>query len=92
MRGVVGRVDSVEWAGWQCWFWSQDHREPHFHAKSPGEWEVRIFFGEDPPYYDVLWQVSRIPKRKLKDFLALVAENRQALYKEWEVKVEVVDP
>ena len=87
----MGKVDCVGEPGWQCWFWSQDHREAHFHVKSPGEWEVRVFFGEDPPYYDVVWATGRIPSRRMKRFLSRVATNRSSLFEEWNSKVTVVD-
>jgi hypothetical protein len=61
-------------------------------VKTPGEWEVRIFFLEDPPRYDVEFEVKRIPTRKLRKFLASVAEKREELFAEWDRKVQVVDP
>lgn len=87
----MGRVDAVEHPGWECWFWSRDHLEPHFHVKSPGEWEVRVFFANDPPYYEIEFEVKRIPTRKMKKFLARVAESRERLYREWDSKVQVID-
>jgi Domain of unknown function (DUF4160) len=88
----VGRVDCLDWPGCVCWFWSEDHREAHFHVKSPGSWEIRVFFGEEPPRWDVVWQVGRIPGKRLKAFLATVSENRLKLLEEWDRKVKVVDP
>lgn len=88
----MGRVDAVAHPGWDCWFWSRDHLEPHFHVKSPGEWEVKVFFMEAPPYHEVEFELKRIPARKLRKFLAVVAENREALLAEWSRKVQVVDP
>ncbi|HEX8696101.1 MAG TPA: DUF4160 domain-containing protein [Longimicrobium sp.] len=88
----MGRVDCVSWPGCKCWFWPKDHREPHFHVKSAGEWEIRVFFGEEPPWYDVLWQVHEIPGKKLRRFLEEVAENRQKLFEEWDAKVQEQDP
>lgn len=88
----MGKVDRVDWPGCHVWFWSKDHREPHFHVESPGNWEVRVFFGSNPPYYDVVMQISRIPGKRMRQFLAEVAENRDELYEEWDQKVIVVDP
>lgn len=88
----MGRVDAVAHPGWDCWFWSRDHLEPHFHVKSPGEWEVKIFFLAEPPYYEVDFEVKRIPSRKLNKFLAQVAKKRADLFDEWSRKVQVVDP
>jgi hypothetical protein len=88
----MGRVDAVAHPGWDCWFWFRDHLEPHFHVKSPGEWEVKVFFLNEPPYYEVEFELKRIPTRKLGKFLAVVAENRETLLVEWSRKVQVVDP
>lgn len=85
----MGRVDCLEWPGRKCWFWSEDHREPHFHVQSSGEWEIRIFFGQEPPYYDVVWQVKALPGRALKKFLREAAAQREALFAEWDAKVKV---
>ena len=54
----MGRVDAVAHPGWDCWFWSKDHLEPHFHVKSAGEWEIKIYFLEDPPRYEVEFAVK----------------------------------
>jgi hypothetical protein len=88
----VAKVDCVGWPGWHCWFWSQDHREAHFHVKCSGKWEVRVFFGEDPPYFDVQWQLSRVPVKQMREFLQTVASHRAELFEEWTAKVNVVDP
>ena len=88
----MGRVDCVGWPGCNVWFWSKDHREAHFHVESPGEWEVRVFFGSEPPYYDVVWEAGRIPRKKMKAFLRDVAAHRAELFAEWDRKVTVVDP
>ncbi|WP_349264262.1 DUF4160 domain-containing protein [Longimicrobium sp.] len=88
----MGRVDAVSHSGWECWFWSRDHLEAHFHVKSAGEWEVKVFFMEDPPYYEVEFEARRIPSRKMSKFLKMVAEKREALHAEWDRKVQVVDP
>jgi hypothetical protein len=85
----MGKVDCLRWPGCDAWFWSKDHREPHFHVKSPGNWEVRVFFGTEPPYYEVEWEIGRIPRKSMKSFLREVASNREKLYLEWDAKVEV---
>jgi len=84
-------VDCVSWAGCRCWFWSRDHLEPHFHVLSSGEWEIRVFFGDDPPRFDVLWEAKKVPGRVLRKFLAQVAEHREELFDEWANKVQVED-
>jgi len=88
----MGRVEAVAHPGWECWFWSRDHLEPHFHVKAPGEWEVKVFFLEDPPLYEVEFALKRIPTRKMKKFLEAVGGRREALFAEWDRKVQVVDP
>ena len=88
----MGKVDCLSWPGCEVWFWSEDHREPHFHVQSPGNWEVRVFFGPEPPYYDVVMEVGRIPNKKMRKFLREVSKNRTELYQEWDKKVNVVDP
>jgi hypothetical protein len=87
----MGKVDCVSWPGCEVWFWSKDHREPHFHVASPGNWEVRVFFGPEPPVYDVVMEIGRIPRRRMKEFLKQVSKNREKLYREWDAKVIVED-
>lgn len=82
-------VDCVRWPGCKTWFWSRDHLGPHFHAASPGEWEIRVFFMDDPPRYDVLLELKKLPGRTLRKFLARVADHREALLVEWDAKVKV---
>ncbi|HEY0022953.1 MAG TPA: DUF4160 domain-containing protein [Longimicrobium sp.] len=87
----MGKVDCVSWPGCEVWFWSKDHREPHFHVAAPGSWEIRVFFGPEPPVYDVVMEIGRIPRRRLKEFLKQVSTNREKLYREWDTKVIVED-
>jgi len=84
-------VDCVGWAGCRCWFWSRDHLEPHFHVGSPGEWEIRVFFTDEPPRYDVEFEARKVPRRALRSFLAEVAKHREQLLEEWDAKVQVDD-
>ena len=51
-----------------------------------------MFFGPEPPYYDVLMEIGRIPGRQMRKFLREVSKNRKKLYEEWDKKVKVVDP
>jgi len=60
-------------------------------VQSPGEWEIRVFFGDDPPRFDVVWELKRMPGRALRAFLAQVAEHREELFEEWDEKVQVED-
>lgn len=87
----MAHVDCVGWAGCLCWFWSHDHLEAHFHVKSPGEWEIRVFFGDEPPRYEVVFEARKLPRRALRKFLAEVAEHREQLFEEWDAKVQAED-
>ena len=40
------KLACFEFPGLSCWFWSNDHDPPHFHAKKEGEWEIRVKFTE----------------------------------------------
>lgn len=39
-RGTMPKVACFKIPGLSCWFWSNDHDPPHFHAKKEGEWEI----------------------------------------------------
>lgn len=36
------RVDAFAIAGLDLWFNTSDHSPAHFHARKPGEWEIRV--------------------------------------------------
>lgn len=76
-------------AGIECWFYSQDHRPPHFHAKRKGEWHYRVFFLRDRK--DMLERV-RGPRGMIKsqdesDLCEMAELYREELLSEWEKKV-----
>lgn len=48
-----------------------------------------MFFGTDPPDYDVVWQARPVPARELRRFMREVAGLREALFAEWDAKVKV---
>lgn len=83
----MGRVDAFQVPGCDCTFYSNDHPPPHFHAKSPGEWEIKVYFLKDPPTYEVVFEIKQIPGRTRRAVLNLAALNREALFTEWDVKV-----
>jgi hypothetical protein len=85
----VGRVEAFQIDGCRCWFFSHDHLDPHFHAKSPGEWEVRVFFLEEPPRLEVKFALSRVPAPLRKLIAELARTHRVALLEEWSRKVKV---
>jgi len=83
----MGKVGSIAIPGIECFFYSAEpgHR-PHFHAKRAGEWEIRVFFMEEPPEYEVKFAIRRIPGNKRRRLLDLAAEHRRALFEEWSRK------
>jgi hypothetical protein len=85
----VGQVDCFQIDGCRCWFFSHDHLEPHFHAKASGQWEVRVFFLEEPPRLEVKFEVSRIPAGLARDLQNTARIHRAALLAEWSRKVKV---
>ena len=80
-------VEAFQIAGCRCWFYSDDHRPAHFHASSPGEWEVRVYFLLEPPQMEVVLEVKRLPSRIRRGLLSLAREHRAELLKEWSEKV-----
>jgi hypothetical protein len=82
----MSRVKAFEIPGVQMWFYSGDHRPPHFHARKPGQWQVRVYIQAGR---DEMIEIVRPPNARLrgKDVSALrrgVQQNRSALLKEWE--------
>jgi hypothetical protein len=51
-----------------------------------------VFFGDEPPRFDMLWELKKVPGKPLRKFLAQVAEHRESLLVEWNDKVQVDDP
>ncbi len=85
----MGSVSCFHLPWCRCWFYSHDHLDPHFHAKVTGQWEVRIFFLEEPPRYEVKFALTRIPSARLKTLLELARAHRAELLSEWSEKVRV---
>jgi hypothetical protein len=81
------KVACFEIAGLSCWFWSNDHDPPHFHAKREGEWELRVKFSEgEAQMFEMVW--GEVPKAKvLRQLAEAVTENRENLLAEWEANV-----
>jgi uncharacterized protein DUF4160 len=79
------KVACFEIPGLSCWFWSNDHAPPHFHAKKEGEWEIRVKFTETEMFESV-W--GEEPSGKvLRQLRKAVRENRDDLLAEWEANV-----
>lgn len=83
------KVEAFQIAGCRCWFYSDDHRPAHFHANSPGEWEVRVYFLLDPPEMEVVLSIKHIPGRIRRRLLSLAEEHRSELLAEWSEKVHI---
>jgi hypothetical protein len=82
-------VRCLSFPGIRCWFWSDDHDPPHFHAKRAGEWELRVNFLEDGDrLFQRIWVKKRIPGKVLREIRTIVLEQREALLLEWEATRE----
>ena len=81
----MARVAAFEIGGIDCWFYAQDHRPPHFHARRKGEWEFRVFFLM--PKKSMLEQVGggRMKRRDRNDLCDMAELYREELFAEWEV-------
>jgi hypothetical protein len=79
--------------GLDLWFNSSDHLPPHFHARKPGRWEVRVYILECTPArlsFTAKW--PRLggagPRRRARRaLLEATLEHRVELLLEWEQKV-----
>jgi hypothetical protein len=88
----MGKLDCFCIGGIDCWFWSYDHRPPHFNAKRRGEWEVRVFFMKKKAEMIELTKWSgRISRAHRKAICDLAEQHREDLLKEWEEKVKYAD-
>lgn len=74
--------------GLTCWFWSNDHDPPHFHAKKEGEWEIKVKFSESEyEMFELEW--GSMPGGKiLRQLKTAVKKHRETLLAEWEAKVQ----
>jgi hypothetical protein len=84
----MGRISCFSIEGIQCWFNSQEHKPPHFHAKRRGEWEFRVYFLKSrTEMLEVKWSVGRITKQDKRIICDKATTYRPELLKEWEEKV-----
>jgi hypothetical protein len=71
--------------GVRCWFYSNDHDPPHFHAKRDGQWEVRIRFLENAgAMIEFVWRNANMSRHDRKELTDLSSAHRDALLQEWE--------
>ena len=86
----MGKLAAFSIAGLDLWFNSLDHRPPHFHARRPGEWEIRVYILEctkSELSYEIKWGTN--PNRRYRDELFTMAlHHRVSLLMEWERKVQ----
>jgi hypothetical protein len=85
----MGKVSSFTIAGVDCWFYSHEHRPPHFHARRKGQWHVRVFFlmPESSMIERVQSHVGRMTKADRNALCERAALHRAELLGEWEQKV-----
>ena len=85
----MGKVNAFVVAGLELWFNSEDHGPPHFHARRPGEWEIRVFFLSSVKgrlEYERKWG-SEPRAKSLRAIEQGVVEQRVRLLEEWNDKV-----
>jgi len=82
------KVDCFCIEGIFCWFWSNDHRPPHFNARRRGEWVVKVFFLEKKAKMieKAKWS-GRISQADRKALSNMTKQYRGNLLEEWEEKV-----
>ena len=83
----MGKVEAFSIPGCRCFFFSGDHGPPHFHVEKPGEWEVRVYFHEEPIVIEFKWRARHFPASMEREIVDLVAEHREELWTEWSEKV-----
>lgn len=89
----MGKVSSFTLAGVDCWFYSHEHRPPHFHARRVGQWHVRVFFllAEAGMIEQVKSHEGRMSRADRKALCEMAARHRAELLAEWEEKVTCDD-
>jgi Domain of unknown function (DUF4160) len=81
----LAQVKAFRIAGIQCWFYSNDHRPPHFHAKRRGEWEARVYFLEaGESLFEMLAWSGPMSRQDSERIAQKVDAHRDALLAEWE--------
>ncbi|MBI5488818.1 MAG: DUF4160 domain-containing protein [Deltaproteobacteria bacterium] len=88
----MGKVSAFTLEGLDLWFNSSDHLPPHFHARKPGRWEVRVFLllcADGHLAFEKRWPPGRPgPRAQERDaILRATLKHRAELLQEWEQKV-----
>lgn len=89
----MGKVDTFKLEGVECWFYSQDHSPPHFHARKRGKWHVRVYFmqARDRMLERVRGPRSPLPGGDIRVVCDAAERHRAQLLREWERKVACDD-
>ena len=82
----MARVEAFTIEGLTCWFYSNDHRPPHFHVKRANEWEARIFFLEvnEEDMIRLVWKKSNPSKAHRDEIMRQSGLHRADLLAQWE--------
>ena len=80
----MGLVQSFELSGCRLWFHTGDHGPPHFHAAVVDASEIRVYFLQEPPRYEVKFELKHVSARMVREILQLAARYRPQLFAEWE--------
>lgn len=89
----MGKVTSFNLVGIECWFYSNEHKPPHFHAKRAGQWHVTVSFLESrvTMIKRAKGPSGRIKKADRVALLDMAQLYREELLKEWEEKAQCND-
>jgi hypothetical protein len=80
----MGRLEAFSIPGCECWFHTGDHGPHHFHAGVADEWEVRVFFLQEPVEFEVKYEVKKVSARILRRLLKNAKDHREDLMREWD--------
>jgi hypothetical protein len=85
----MGKLECFRISGVDCWFYSNDHRPPHFHAKRRGQWEVRVYFlRARRDMVELKWVARGCRFTETTAICDLAEAHRDKLLEEWEKKVK----
>ena len=83
----MARVVAFELEGIEMWIPSGDHDPPHFHARKPGHWDIKVHFLEDSEeamIQRIRPPDARIRGRERRALIEAVREHRAALLAQWD--------
>jgi hypothetical protein len=88
----MAKIKCFSIRGIELWFYSNDHRPPHFHARRKGEWEYKVEFLESVnKMFELVRSTKRagISKADRELLQEMVEKHRFEILREWEQKVHV---